>query len=193
MGETSAAMAAASIAFKKSNPSYSATLLKEAKSLYSFANTHRSTYTDEINDASAYYKSWSGFGDELAWAAAWLLRATNDSLYKAEVAKHFHEFNKQLTGQPIQFGWDDKTAGVQTLLAEITGEEQYKTMAKTFCDWVVHQAPKSPKGNINFLFIEFQLKQSWLLPTIGMVYLDQWGPLRHAANVAFICLQVYFF
>jgi hypothetical protein len=23
-----------------------------------------------------------------------------------------------------------------------------------------------------------------------MVYLDQWGPLRHAANAAFICLQV---
>ena len=164
-------MAAASIAFEKSNPSYSATLLKQAKSLYIFADKHRATYTEEINDAQGYYKSWSGFGDELAWAAAWLLKATKDAHYKSEVDKHFKEFSKQLNGKPVQFGWDDKTAGVQTLLAEITGEEKYKTMAKEFCNWVVHDAPKSPKG---------------------MVYLDQWGPLRHAANVAFICLQVFF-
>ena len=30
----------------------------------------------------------------------------------------------------------------------------------------------------------------YVYPSTGMVYLDQWGPLRHAANVAFICLQV---
>ena len=147
MGETAAAMAAASIAFKKSNPSYSATLLKQAKSLYNFANKHRDTYTTEITDAVSYYKSWSGFGDELAWSAAWLLRATNDSQYKSDVEKHFNEFHKQLTGKPTQFGWDDKTAGVQALLAEVTGEEKYKTMTKTFCDWIVNTAPKSPKGS----------------------------------------------
>ncbi|CAG2180693.1 unnamed protein product, partial [Oppiella nova] len=153
VGETSAALAAASIAFAKSDPTYSATLLTHAKSLYTFADKHRSTYTAEITDAANFYKSWSGFGDELAWAATWLLRATNDTQYKAEVDKHFNEFGKQLMGQPTQFGWDDKTAGVQVLLAEVTGDEKYKTLAKTFCDWVVNTAPKSPKG---------------------MVYLDQW-------------------
>jgi len=167
VGETSAALAAASIAFAKSDPTYSATLLTHAKSLYTFADKHRSTYTAEITDAANFYKSWSGFGDELAWAATWLLRATNDRHYKAEVDKHFNEF-KQLMGKPTQFGWDDKTAGVQVLLAEVTGDEKYKTLAKTFCDWVVNTAPKSPKG---------------------MVYLDQWGTLRHAANAAFICIQ----
>jgi endoglucanase len=30
---------------------------------------------------------------------------------------------------------------------------------------------------------------SYLLHCPGMVYLDQWGPLRHAANAAFVCLQ----
>ncbi|CAM6054736.1 unnamed protein product [Sphagnum tenellum] len=97
-------MAAASIAFKKSDASYSATLLKHAKSLYTFADKYRSTYTTEIGDAAGYYKSWSGFGDELAWAAAWLLRATNDSHYKSEAEKHFKEFSKQLNGMPVQFG-----------------------------------------------------------------------------------------
>ncbi|CAG2176250.1 unnamed protein product [Oppiella nova] len=168
LGETSAALAAASIAFAKSDPTYSATLLTHAKSLYTFADKHRSTYTAEITDAANFYKSWSGFGDELAWAATWLLRATNDSHYKAEVDKHFNEFGKQLMGKSTQFGWDDKTAGVQVLLAEVTGDQKYKTLAQTFCDWIVNTAPKTPKG---------------------MVYLDQWGTLRHAGNVAFVCLQ----
>jgi rhamnogalacturonyl hydrolase YesR len=99
-------------------------------------------------------RSWSGFGDELAWAAAWLLRATNDTKYKTEVDKHFNEFSKQLNGKPLQFSWDDKTAGVQVLLAHVTGDEKYKGMAKTFCDWVAHSAPKSPKGmsEINLKF-----------------------------------------
>jgi endoglucanase len=168
VGETAAAMAAASMAFKKSDATYSEKLLKEAKSLYQFANAHRATYTEEISDAQNFYKSWSGFGDELAWSAAWLLRATGDAMYKTEVEKHMNEFGKQLKGKPVQFSWDDKTAGVQILLAEVTKEEQYKTMAKTFCDWIVHEAPKTPKG---------------------MVYLDQWGTLRHAGNAAFLCLQ----
>ncbi len=146
VGETAAAMAAASIAFKKSNPSYSAALLSQAKSLYTFADKYRDTYTTEITDAVSFYKSWSSFGDELAWAAAWLLRATGDKYYKSEVEKHFNQFSEQLTGQPAMFGWDDKTAGVQILMAEITKEEKYKNMTKTFCDYIVYGAPKTPKG-----------------------------------------------
>ncbi|CAG2108742.1 unnamed protein product, partial [Medioppia subpectinata] len=168
LGETSAALAAASMAFNATDPNYSVTLLTHAKSLYTFADKHRSTYTAEITDAQNFYKSWSGFGDELAWAATWLLRATNDSQYRSEIDKHFNEFSVQLTGRPTQFGWDDKTAGVQVLAAEVTGDQKYKTLAKNFCDWVVYTAPKTPKG---------------------MVYIDQWGTLRHASNVAFVCLQ----
>src|SRR5882724_11651831 len=84
VGETAAAMAAASILFKKTDPTYSATLLKHAKTLYTFADKHRDTYTTEISDAAGFYKSWLGYGDELAWASIWLLRATNDSTYKTE-------------------------------------------------------------------------------------------------------------
>ena len=94
-GETAAAFAAASIVFKKADPTYSESLLKHAKSVYTFADKYRDTYTTEITDAASYYKSWSGYGDELAWSAAWLLRATNDSMYRKEVDKHFQEFSKQ--------------------------------------------------------------------------------------------------
>lgn len=136
MGETAAALAAASIAFKKVDPKYSALLLTHAKSLYNFADKHRDTYTTEIKDGALYYKSFSGWGDELAWAAAWLLRATNDQFYKSEVDKHFKEFGG-LQYNPGGFGWDTKTAGVQALLAEITGDQKYKNMVKNFCDSMV--------------------------------------------------------
>lgn len=147
-GEMAASLAAASIAFKKADPTYSAKLVTHAKAIYTFADKHRETYTKEITDALSYYKSFSGFGDELAWAAAWLLRATNDSFYQKEVDKHFAEFSSLLNGRPSGFGWDDKTAGVQTLMAQITGQQKYKDLVKNFCEWVVHKAPRTPKGNL---------------------------------------------
>jgi hypothetical protein len=167
-GETSAALTVASMIFKKTDATYSATLLKHAQSLYTFASTHRDTYTTEISNAANFYKSWSGYGDELAWSAAWLLRATNDTKYKTDVEKYFTEFSKQLPEKPVQFSWDDKTAGVQVLMAQITNDQKYKTMTQTYCDWLISNATKTPKG---------------------LVYLDQWGSLRHAAGASWICLQ----
>jgi len=113
------------------------------------------------------HSSWSGYGDELAWAATWLYRATNDSQYKTDAEKLVTEF--KLHGLPKQFSWDDKTAGLQVLLAKVTGEASYKSDVEKFTDYLRNEAPKTPKG---------------------MVYLDQWGPARHAGNAAFIALTV---
>jgi endoglucanase len=165
VGETAAAMAAASMVFKKSDATYSETLLKQSKALFKFANEHRGTYVNAITDAKNFYNSWSGFGDELAWAAAWLYRATNDSMYKTEAEKLVTEF--KLHGLPKQFSWDDKSGGIQVLMAKITGEANYKADAEKFTDYLRSTAPKTPKG---------------------MVYLDQWGPARHAASAAFIAM-----
>jgi hypothetical protein len=56
-GETAAAMSAASIVFKKSDPTYSATLLKHAKTLYDFANENHGVYSNSIKDAAGFYRS----------------------------------------------------------------------------------------------------------------------------------------
>ncbi|CAG2117030.1 unnamed protein product, partial [Medioppia subpectinata] len=167
LGETSAALAAASLAFKTSDPKYSAKLLTHAKSLYAFADKHRANYTTEISDAKSFYNSISGYGDELAWAATWMLRATNDSHYKSEVIKHFKEFSGQLD-RPGGFGWDDKSAGAHVLLAQLVGDKKYKTYVQQYCDWAVHKAPRTPKG---------------------LAFMGEWGSLRSVSNVAFICLQ----
>jgi endoglucanase len=82
-----------------------------------------------------------------------------------DVQRHNQEFN--LLGRPEQFSWDDKKAGFQVLMAKLTGDTMYRNAVEAYTTWVSTQAPKTPKG---------------------MVYLDQWGSLRHAANVAFISL-----
>ncbi|CAF3355726.1 unnamed protein product [Rotaria socialis] len=164
--ETAAALAATSILFRSVDAAYSSELLTHAQQLYKFGNEYRGKYSDSIPNAAEFYRSWSGFGDELAWAAAWLLRATGDASYEADVERHYREFG--LDKRPNEFGWDEKTAGVQILMAKITTKQVYRQQAETFCNYIVRQAPKSLKG---------------------LVFLSQWGALRHAGNVAFVCLQ----
>ncbi|CAF1158092.1 unnamed protein product [Rotaria sp. Silwood1] len=166
LAETAAALAAASLVFRSSDPSYASTLLIHARQLYDFANQYRGKYSDSIPNAANFYNSWSGYGDELGWSAAWLLHATGEQGYQTDVEKHYAEF--ELDRQPQEFSWDDKTAGVQLLMAKITQKLTYRQQVENFCNYIVRQAPKTPKG---------------------LVYLDQWGTLRHAANVAFLCLQ----
>ncbi|TOF77699.1 hypothetical protein CGJ15_26735, partial [Vibrio parahaemolyticus] len=92
-GETAAAFAAASILFEKEDPSYASTMLETAKELYDFADQKRENYHNSITDAAAFYRSWSGYGDELAWAALWLNRATGDAAYLTKAQEHWDEFN----------------------------------------------------------------------------------------------------
>lgn len=80
VGEVVASLSASSMVFKAEDPTYSATLLTDAK-LYTFAKTYQGKYSDSIPDAAKFYRSWSGYKDELAWAAAWLYYATGDSSY----------------------------------------------------------------------------------------------------------------
>ncbi|CAF1310342.1 unnamed protein product, partial [Didymodactylos carnosus] len=166
LAETAAALAATAMVFRTADKAYSDTLIHHARELYDFANDRRGKYSDSIPNASSFYNSWSGYGDELAWGAAWLYRATSDPRYRFEVDSHWNEFS--LGGQPQEFGWDDKKAGVQILMARVTGEQKFKQAAESFCNYIVRNAPKSPKG---------------------LVFLSQWGALRHAGNVAFVCLQ----
>jgi endoglucanase len=163
-GETSAAMTAASLVFKKVDPTYSEKLLTHAKQLYKFANEKRGLYTDSITDAQHFYTS-TKYGDELGWAAAWLLKATNESHYKADVEKHYKEFD--LTKNSA-FGWGEKSAGTHVLMAQMTGEAIYKSALESFCHWVTVDAKKTPKG---------------------LSFISKWGSLRLVSDAAFICLQ----
>ncbi|KAL2321967.1 hypothetical protein Fmac_026346 [Flemingia macrophylla] len=116
--ETAAAMASASLVFKKADSTYSSTLLKHAKQLFSFANKNRGSYSENIPEVQTYYNS-TGYGDELLWAASWLYHATGDDSYLEFVTDQDGEDYAQW-GSPTWFSWDNKLVGTQVLLARLS-------------------------------------------------------------------------
>ncbi|EEE57774.1 hypothetical protein OsJ_08315 [Oryza sativa Japonica Group] len=141
-GETAAAMAAASIVFRKSNPHYASLLLHHAQQLFEFADKYRGKYDSSIAEVKSYYASVSGYKDELLWAALWLHRATGKAHYLDYVVDNADCFGG--TGWAItEFSWDVKYAGVQILAARLLlrGEheerhrstlEQYRAKAEHY-------------------------------------------------------------
>ncbi|XP_010533581.1 PREDICTED: endoglucanase 6 isoform X2 [Tarenaya hassleriana] len=116
-GETAAAMAPPSIVFRRSNPAYSRLLLKHAYQLFDFADKYRGKYDSSITVAQKYYRSVSGYNDELLWSAAWLYQASNNQYYLDYLGRNGDAMGG--TGWAMtEFGWDVKYAGVQTLVAK---------------------------------------------------------------------------
>ena len=91
-----------------------------------------------------------------------MYKATGDSYYLGK-ANEFWQ-NKDVG----ELSWDEKTAGAAILLAQLTGDDKYVSKAVSFCNKMADTQQKTPKG---------------------MVWIQQWGPLRHASNVAFACLE----
>ncbi|KAL0298072.1 UNVERIFIED_CONTAM: Endoglucanase [Sesamum angustifolium] len=107
--EAAAALAAASVVFKEADSKYSAQLLRHSESLFQFADKYRGSY----QGSCPFYCSYSGYKDELLWAAAWLYKASGDSNYLNYVST-----NQDWSQPASEFSWDSKFAGAQTLLAK---------------------------------------------------------------------------
>ncbi|KAG6500904.1 hypothetical protein ZIOFF_040766 [Zingiber officinale] len=112
-GEITAALAAASIAFRSSDTAYARLLLSRAKQ------------------------------DELAWGGAWLNKATNSQKYQKYVDKAIRNIKlmEEATGYynvDTEFSWDNKHAGTYVLLSQVG---HYKTEAQTFACVVLPESP----------------------------------------------------
>lgn len=60
--ETAAALASASLVFRKSNPTYSKLLLKRAIRVFEFADKYRGSYSNGLkSEVCPYYCSYSGY------------------------------------------------------------------------------------------------------------------------------------
>ncbi|KAJ8764828.1 hypothetical protein K2173_010293 [Erythroxylum novogranatense] len=130
-GETAAAMAAASIVFRHSDPVYSNELLTHAHQLFEFADKYRGKYDSSITVAQKYYRSVSGYDDELLWAAAWLYQATNNQYFLSYLGNNGDSMGG--TGWAMtEFGWDVKYAGVQTLVAKLLMQGRAGRYASVF-------------------------------------------------------------
>ena len=166
VGEASAALAVASLAYKDSDPDYSKLCLEHAKSLYSFADSTRSD--SGYTAANGFYNSWSGYFDELAWAGSWLNLATNESKYLDNAKSCFtqagHDYDWSLC-------WDDVHIGAAVMLAKITGDKTYKDEVQKHLDYWSCGTSDGQK-------ITYSPK--------GLAWLDQWGSLRYATTTAFV-------
>ncbi|RVW45466.1 Endoglucanase 5 [Vitis vinifera] len=181
-GETAAAMAAASMAFKLYNSSYSSLLLAHGKQLFSFADRFRGQYDDSIQCARQYYTS-SGYSDELLWAAAWLFRATGDEYYLKYVVDNAVSMGG--TGWAVkEFSWDNKYAGVQILLSKVLMEGRGGAYASTL---------KKYQAKADFFACAcLQKNDGYNVPLTpgGLVYLHEWNNMQYASSAAFL-LAVY--
>lgn len=182
VASTSAAMAAASIVFKESDPEYAAVLLKHAKELLNFADQTKST--DQAKSESAYapvandfYKSWSGCYDQLSWAATWLYLATGDQSYIEKAESYVPNWEKTQDGTiAYKWGhnWDNVLFGTQILLARITKKPIYK---------------ESTERNLDWWTVGYNGERIRYTPK-GLAWLDTWGCLRYATTTAFLA-EVY--
>ncbi|GJP65157.1 hypothetical protein CLOP_g22060 [Closterium sp. NIES-67] len=154
--EAAAGLAAASVAFASRDEAYSTELIRHAKELFTFASTYRKSYVSSIPSAAAFYNSYSGFNDELLWAAAWLHRATGEGQYLAFVKKN-NETLQGATSSMNAFSWDNKFAGAQILLAKVfmksrdPGLQGYQLRANDFVCNTVVRGTRTPGG---LLFVQ---------------------------------------
>nr|AGG19094.1 cellulase [Zea mays] len=183
-GETAAALAAASIVFRRSNPHYSHLLLHHAQQLFEFGDRYRGTYDSSIEEVRSYYASVSGYRDELLWAALWLHRATGRDeylRYAVDKADSFGGVGWAMT----EFSWDVKYAGVQVLAAKLLLEgdpgaqehgavlEKYKAKAEHYLCACLGRNGGNGSDDVE-------------RSPGGMLYVRQWNNLQYVSSAAFL-------
>ncbi len=173
--ETSAAMSAASILFRKNgDTSYADLLVTKAERLYDFADRYRGVYSDCLKEASPFYKSFSGYQDELPWGAIWLhkaKKAQQDYNYSGQyLTKAIAEYQMMPKPYNYTFITDDKSYGVYLLLAQETGELEYQQRVEAWLD---------------FWTIGYRGERIKYTPG-GLAFLVEWGSLNLTASTSFL-------
>ncbi|KAA8546035.1 hypothetical protein F0562_020514 [Nyssa sinensis] len=178
-GETAAALAASSMAFRSSDPGYSDTLLRTATIVFEFADNYRGAYSDnsDIKDgACPFYCDFDGYQDELLWGAAWLRRASQGDSYLSYLQNN----GKTLGADDNinEFGWDNKHAGLNVLVSKEVLEgsmytlQSYRASADSFMCTLV---PESSSSHIEYT-------------PGGLIYKPGGSNLQHATTITFLLL-----
>ncbi|XP_057540839.1 endoglucanase 11-like, partial [Amaranthus tricolor] len=182
-GETAAAMAAASLVFRTTNPHYSNMLLDHAQQLFKFGDNYRGKYDESIKEVKGYYPSYSGYKDELLWGALWLYMATKNVNYLEYVINNAALFGG-VTWAVNEFSWDIKYAGVQIIASMLVNDgkndkhkqilNQYKSKAEHYICGFLN------KNKVN------NVKRT----PGGLLYTRKWNNMQYVSNAAFL-LSVY--
>lgn len=182
--ETAAAMASASLVFRKTDSAYSDKLISHAQQLFQFADSHRGLYSSSIPSVQTFYNS-TGYKDELLWAAAWLYHATHNESYLNYVSVGNGQEFAQWGAAPTWFSWDNKHAGVQVLLSRVhlfgtntmssavrSDIEQYKMTAEAIICALLPDSPTSAPNRTEG----------------GLIWITQWNAIQNSVNSALLTL-----
>ena len=167
---TSSALAAASMLFRGVDDNYADKLLKNARQLYDFAETHQGKYSDSVSAANPFYTSWSGYGDELASGAAWLHKATGEQSYLTKAENHF----KEKVGGLGDWSWavDDHSYGAAVILAQSSDDPFFQGQVEGWLDkWM------NGGGNIKY-------------SNGGFAHRAEWGSVPVTSSAAYLA-QLY--
>lgn len=182
--ETAAAMASASLVFRKTDSAYADKLIEHAEQLFQFADSSRGLYSHSIPSVQIFYNS-TGYKDDLLWAAAWLYHASHKESYLNYVSSENGQAFARWGAAPTWFSWDDKHAGVQVLLSRIRffGSKTVSSEAnvnlekyrKTARDIMCAFLPTSPTATTN-------------RTDGGLLWITEWNAIQHGVNSAFLAV-----
>lgn len=168
-GSMAAALAAGALALGEGDENHDY-YIEHAKNLFEIADTYRSD--DDYTAAAGYYDSWSGFWDQLFWAANWLYMATGEQEYLDKATSYIPNLNKMNQSTELSYTWgqcwDDVMQGGMLLYAMNTGDSTYAQRVNKHLDtWADGTDDKQTTDG-------------------GLVWMSQWGSLRYATTAGFL-------
>jgi Glycosyl hydrolase family 9 len=137
-GSVAAALAASSAVFRSSQESgdaeYADFLLQKAKDVYAAAAPAKGRFTDSDFNMTLLYNS-STIYDDMAWAAGWMYKATQDNAYLDDLydfyVKHL-QAEGEISDWKYAFDWDNVFWPVNVLMAQETGKGTFKKQSEDF-------------------------------------------------------------
>ncbi len=181
LSSAAAAWASSALVFKSSDPNYAKTLTNKAKSIYAWAKTGpKGKYSNYYKRAVHSIYPSTDYVDDLAWAAAWLYKATGDKDYLKD-AESF--WKSDADNADLYPGWDSVWVPTAVLMRQIgrsgvkvPGKEMYDNFyEKEFLpSWLkadgTNEIARTPKG---------MTYPSW----------SMWGNLQFSTTTAMLMLQ----
>jgi len=107
------------------------------------------------------------------WAGLWLYRATGKYQYYETARLRYYGWRMFSSNAASEFSWDQKTIAAQLLIAQVTRGDLRNTYIKPVISYC-----RKPDANPNVKYTKN-----------GLLYVNDWAPLRYAANSAFLCVM----
>jgi hypothetical protein len=172
-GEAAAALAAASMVYKANGVKRDTkAMIVHAKQLYSLATKYPGSYAS-ASDTSCLgihkrlYASSNGYTDELAWAAAWLFRATGEARFRNDAKKYYN----RLPQPPYAFETGNKVPALTVMMQTVDPANSGKYF-----------------GHAQGFFRPY-LQQIIQHTPAGLAYPYHFGALRPTTQMAFLALK----